>query len=305
MLQALLSPTKVDDPVQTIYQCESTVKVYEEQSGDRVSESITLAVLQKFLCDGELARHLNLQSGRPTTFDLARMEAINHLRAKQTWTASGGSDPMNLSPLGTGTGGQKGKDKGKGDKSAKPKECFHCGKPDHNKSECRNFPAALKTAQPDKGGWDAGVEVILRQARENLLEEKGQAVSPVPRLDACFLFEDDGDQDPYLFPLSMVDESNDSPEDLMALSRQVLFDTGAARSVCPTTFRPDVPIEPSERDPTASSGRHESCSLRFQVPQHGCWYSEIRREIRREKRDKTDRCCWTGDRQRSGSVAER
>ena len=29
----------------------------------------------------------------------------------------------------------------------------------------------------------------------------------------------------------------------MALSRQVLFDTGAARSVCPTTFRPDVPIE--------------------------------------------------------------
>ena len=47
----------------------------------------------------------------------------------------------------------------------------------------------------------------------------------------------------------MVDEFNDSPEDLMALSRQVLFDTGAARSVCPTTFRPDVPIEPSEEIP--------------------------------------------------------
>ena len=33
------------------------------------------------------------------------------------------------------------------------------------------------------------------------------------------------------------------------MSRQVLFDTGAARSVCPTTFRPDVPIEPSEEIP--------------------------------------------------------
>ena len=35
----------------------------------------------------------------------------------------------------------------------------------------------------------------------------------------------------------------------MALSSQVLFQTGAARSVCPTTFRPDVPIEPSEEIP--------------------------------------------------------
>ena len=58
----------------------------------------------------------------------------------------------------------------------------------------------------------------------------------------------------YLFPLRMVDESNDSPEDLMALSRQVLFDTGAARSVCPTTFRPDVPIETSEEIPLHQAG---------------------------------------------------
>ena len=57
------------------------MKVYEEQSGDRVSENIKLAALQKHLCDGELARHLNLQSGRLTTYDLARKEAINNLRA--------------------------------------------------------------------------------------------------------------------------------------------------------------------------------------------------------------------------------
>ena len=97
------------------------MKVYEEQSRDKVSGNIKLAVLQRYLCDGELARHLNLQSARLTTYNLARKEAINYLRAKQTWTASGSSDPMDLSPLGKGKGGKKGKGKGKGDKSAKSK----------------------------------------------------------------------------------------------------------------------------------------------------------------------------------------
>ena len=111
----------MDDPVQTICQCESRVKFYEEQSGDRASENIKFAVLQKYLCDGELVRHLNLQSGRLTTYDLARKEAINYLRAEQTWTASGSSDPMDLSPLSKVNSGKKAQGKGKGDKSAKPK----------------------------------------------------------------------------------------------------------------------------------------------------------------------------------------
>ena len=50
MLQALLSPTRMDDPVQSIYQWESRMKVHEERSGDKVSENIKLAVLQKYLC---------------------------------------------------------------------------------------------------------------------------------------------------------------------------------------------------------------------------------------------------------------
>ena len=206
------------------------MKVYEEQSSDRVSENIKLSVVQKYLCDGRL-----------TKYDLARKEAINYLRAKQTWTASGSSDPSDLSPLGKG--------KGKGDKSAKPKECFYCGKPGHNKSECRNFPAALKkkSVQTDKAGRYAGAEVDPEKGKRKSSGRKDTgALNPAPGLDACLLYEDDSDQDAHRLPLPMIDESNDGPEDLMALSRQVLFDTGAARSVCPTTFRPDVPIEPSE-----------------------------------------------------------
>ena len=83
---------------------------------------------------------------------------------------------------------------------------------------------------------------ILRQAGENLLEGKTGAVSPAPSLDACLL-HDDSDQDACLFPLPIVNESNDSPQDLMDLSRQVLVDTGAARSVC------HVRIEPPEEIP--------------------------------------------------------
>ena len=149
------------------------MKVHEEQSGDKASENIKLAVLQEYLCDGDLAWHLNLQSSRLTTYDLALKEAINYLRAKQTWTASGGSDPMDLSPLGKGKGGKKGKGKGKSDKSVKPKECFYCGKPGHNKNECRNFSATL--FNPTRLVGTPAWKWIPRQAGENLLEEKEQA----------------------------------------------------------------------------------------------------------------------------------
>ena len=108
----------------------------------------------------------------------------------------------------------------------KPKECLYCGKPDHNKNECRNFSAALrkKSVQPDKAGRYAGVEVDPETGRRKPSGGKGTgAVSPAPGLDTCPINENDSDQDVILFPLPMVDECNDNPEDLMALSRQVLF----------------------------------------------------------------------------------
>ena len=42
----------------------------------------SLLFCKKYLCGGELARHLNLQSGRLTTYDLARKETIDYLREK-------------------------------------------------------------------------------------------------------------------------------------------------------------------------------------------------------------------------------
>ena len=45
----------------------------------------------------------------------------------------------------------------------------------------------------------------------------------------------------------MVDECNDSPE--RSGARCFSIQELQGRSVCPTTFRPDVPIEPSEEIP--------------------------------------------------------
>ena len=50
--------------------------------------------LQRHMCDGEPARHLNLQSGRLATYVLNRKEAVNFLRAKQTWIATGTADTI-------------------------------------------------------------------------------------------------------------------------------------------------------------------------------------------------------------------
>ena len=125
--------------------------------------------------------------------------------------------------------------KGKGDKSAKPKECFYCGKPGHNKSECRNFSAALKKkpVQPDRAGRFAGVEVDPETGKRTSSGWKGtRAVNPAPGLDACLLYEDESDQNACLFPLPMIDESNDGPEDLMASSHQVLFLTREQQGQC-------------------------------------------------------------------------
>ena len=97
--------------------------------------------------------------------------------------ASGSAHLMDLLPLGKGKGGKKGKGKGKGDKTVRPKECFYCGNPGHNKSECRNFSAALKkkAVQPDKPGRYAGVRVD---------PETGKRKSSGGK-DACLLHEDD------------------------------------------------------------------------------------------------------------------
>ena len=109
----------------------SSVREDQRQSGIRTSENAELAVLQSYLCNGEPALQPGLQSESPTRMcDLACDEIAKHIRA-----ASEVVECTDLSPRGRSEGGKMSQDRGKGVKTAKPKECFCCVTSSHNKNE--------------------------------------------------------------------------------------------------------------------------------------------------------------------------
>ena len=79
----------------------------------------------------------------------------------------------------------KGKARTKATRRGSPKKCFCCGKSGHNKSECRNFSAALKkkAVQPDRAGRYSGVEVDPETGQEEIFLRKGVSHSYPCSLD--------------------------------------------------------------------------------------------------------------------------
>ena len=72
----------------------------------------------------------------------------------------------------------------------------------------------------------------------------------------------------------MIDEVGD-PEDVMALSQLVLFDTGSSQVGLPIDVQTRCPYRAVGGGPAASGGWHESCSLRFQVLRMGVGTQKI------------------------------
>ena len=85
-------------------------------------------------------------------------------------------------------------DRGKGVKTAKPKECFCCVTSSHNKSESKNFPAAAKQkfAQRGRANRHASEEVDSESDERQCLRRTSMA-SPARELCVCSLHgSDDG-----------------------------------------------------------------------------------------------------------------
>ena len=162
MLQALLSPTRMDDLVQTIYQRDSRVKVYEEQSGDRVSENIKLAVLQKYLCDGELALPLEAAVSTPNDVRSGSQGKRSTSRGRRLE----GRSPWTCHRSTKEEAARRARARAKVT-SQRNRKCFNCGKPGHNKG--RNLFSPTRVVGTPV--W----KCILRQARENLLKGRGRA----------------------------------------------------------------------------------------------------------------------------------
>ena len=215
MLQAPLPSTRTD----------SSVRENQRLSGDRTSENVELAVLQRYLCNGEPARQPDLQSGSPTmTCDLACDEIAEHIRA-----ASGPAERADLSPPDNGEGGKKSQDGSKGVKTAKPKECFCCVTSSHSKSEYKNLSAAVK-------------QRFARVRRETVVKRARAA----HKLDACFHHGGDDGPDEYLLPLPVIEKSDDD------YTSHMRSDVSALKRVEPPAFKPVVQIEPSEEVPVGS-----------------------------------------------------
>ena len=105
MLQAPLPSMRTDSPAREI----------RRLSGDRTSENVELTVLQRYLCNGELAHRPDLQSGSPMAMcNLARDETTKLIKAGQTRAASEVVERTDLSPRGKGEGGNMSQDGGKG-----------------------------------------------------------------------------------------------------------------------------------------------------------------------------------------------
>ena len=126
--------------VSSRFQCPCPIAVNENRqfgagksaaiSGYQVSErqkTSSWQCSQRYLWNGELAHQPDLQSGSSTTMcNLVCDEKTELIKAGQTRAVSGVVERTDLSPRGRGEGGKMSQDRGKGVKTAKPKECFCC-----------------------------------------------------------------------------------------------------------------------------------------------------------------------------------
>ena len=85
------------------------------------------------------------------------------------------------------------------------------------------------------------------------------APASAPGLDACLLCEEDSDPGAYLFALPTIDD----PVSAGAIRH------GTSHVGVPIDVRTRCPYRAVGGGPATSGGRHESCSLRLQVPQNG------------------------------------
>ena len=93
---------------------EGAIKVYQDSSGEQVSDAIRIATVMNNLQEGPLLSRLQLNSDRYEKYSEFKSVIENYYRSKKAWTAQG--TPMDVDAL------QKGPRGGKKSKEEKEKE---------------------------------------------------------------------------------------------------------------------------------------------------------------------------------------
>ena len=215
---------------------------------------------------------MSLHAARMTTYDAARSEVMNHLRAMRSWTgpSAEGTQPMEIDALTKGKGKGKSKTKSK-DKGSKTDEvCFYCAKPGHRKRECRFYRQDRKDKKvhSDMAGKFKGQAVEKDGSRKKkdgkekdgelaVLEHEGEGDDDLPLL-IFPLTEDLSTPFETYCPEPASAEADDLPLHILPLTggasrKVVLFDTCAARSACPPTFAKNSPVLESTEIPLAQA----------------------------------------------------
>ena len=213
--------TKSAEPKRLVRQWRNRRKVYEEQSGNEVSD---------------------WQSARLTTRDRARQETAEFLRARQACAVSGNANPTDLVLSGSR----------KADESAKTKEYFSWEKPGDSKGEYKYFSAVRekRLVQQDRADRHTDEDPGMAKTERDVClfheDDNDQSAYPCPSP----LIDRGGDdlEDMMVLPCQVWFDT-EAPE---AFERDDLDTIATTKQHLRTFTRSDVQVEPPEEVPVNS-----------------------------------------------------
>jgi len=263
LLLGLLRFEFAGEPRTAMDEFDLSVREYEKSSGEQLSESLKVALVQKGLRDEGLRAHLVLHAARLPSYQAVRDEVRSILQTRHALAS--GPAPMDIGAVekgkakGKGKSGGKdkgkgksgGKDKGKGKKEDAEKKpdsamvCFYCHKKGHRKADCRALaadrqkkPAEVNALTDENHGDQAWIFAL-----EAIDLEDGTGPSGTDSLARCQTchpeasdaglgaLECDGVGDEAL--LCEISASN---------GEWLMVDSGAAVSACPLSYAPEVAL---------------------------------------------------------------
>ena len=195
-----------------------------------------IAVVQKGIEDEDLRRHVLMHASRLSTCPLVREEIRSIIMARETLN---GPTPMDVSAIykgkkdkekGKGKGKKgKGKSKGKSDDKEKEKDpaanpdaeiiCYYCHRKGHRKRDCRTFKKDSKK----------GVNAV--DQAPGLTPGADAAPSGTPSRVSMIELDD-----------SILAVNVEEHEKILGSIERVMVDSGAAVSVCPLRYAPEIPM---------------------------------------------------------------
>ena len=276
MLQALLSPTRTDDPVQTKNQWESRVIVFE-QSGDEVPENTSWQSCRSiYVTESSLATWNFNQDAWQRTGWLARRRSTISVRSKRGRLALQTPWTCHRSEKARAARKERAKEKGTRCRSQSRVSTAaslatarasagisqrHCGRRRCNQTK-------LDDTLAWKWTWDWQEEILRRKRIRNSCTCPCTWTRRLPPLRRG--------QWPWSLPVRVAHDRRGwrQPRRLDGSVPAGAIRHGSSQVGVPIDVQTRCPYPAVRGGPTASGGRHESCSLRFQVPQNGCRHSQ-------------------------------